>query len=103
MHIVGWIWHYGLPVVLLVAGAGMLASTIRADVSSLESPRASWPLIPLLLFWTGDAALGDGRPPFERVMKGLLAIPFLLSFAVILWRRRRHSRKAATNPDQSAR
>jgi hypothetical protein len=60
----------------------------------------------MLPLWAGDAALGDGRPPIEHALKGALVAFVLISFAIVVWRRRHHRAKealspSAANPEQS--
>jgi hypothetical protein len=88
-------WLYGSLGLILVAAVGAISSAIRSDAGRLPSPGAYWPWFLLLLMMTGDAALGEGRPPFERAAKGVLAALLWTSLAIVVWRRRRHRVKVA--------
>ncbi|MEU8242894.1 hypothetical protein AB0C07_31950 [Actinoplanes missouriensis] len=84
-------WFYGLAVLLTVIGSiGALVSAIRTPGGRLPGLRRYWPFLLILLMWTGDAALGDGRPAFERAGKGTIAVLLWSSLAIVVLRRRRH-------------
>jgi hypothetical protein len=89
-----WAWQYGMPLLGLATGVGALAVAVGTRPSELPDPRAYWPFALVLLMWTGDAAVGDGRPLLERLGKGVAAALIWVSVAVVLWRRRRHQSAA---------
>ena len=96
-------WHYGLAVLLAVAGSGwVLVAAIRTPATGLPRPARCWPLLLVLLMWTGDAAVGDGRPAFERAGKGTVAVLLWSSLAVTVVRRRRAATPPAGQPATEA-
>lgn len=75
---------------VVMAGLGAVGAAMRTAADRLPRPRAYWPWLLLLVIWTGDAVLGERRPPFERMEKGVLAALMWTSLAVVIWRRRHH-------------
>jgi hypothetical protein len=98
VDLLGSAWRYGAPALLVICSLAMLKWTIRAKPAEISINRRDWPWLFLVIMWTGDAALGDSRPPFERAWKGAVATLLWLSVAITLWRRRRH-RASVTVPD----
>jgi hypothetical protein len=72
----------------LVAGTAALAGAIGTKARDLPAVRSYWWWLPLLVVWTGDAALGEARPLLERAGKGAAALLLWSSVAVVLLRRR---------------
>jgi hypothetical protein len=90
VHLLALTWRDGSLLLLAIAGLTVLVAAMRTEPSRLTWSRRCWPWLLLLVMWTGDAALGDGRPLVERTCKGIFAVLVWLSLAVALWRRRRH-------------
>jgi hypothetical protein len=93
--------HYGIFVLALVFGAGVLWSAIRTDVRRLPGPRSYWLSLGLPIIWTGDALVGENRSWFERVVKGAVAIAVWVSVGIVVWRRRRHAASRPAGRDKS--
>jgi hypothetical protein len=92
VHVVAVVWHSGLPVLGLLAGASTLFLALRTRPVDLTGSRRHWPMIWIWLVLAGDAALGEHRPTFEREWKGAVAALFGVSGAILLWRRFRAGR-----------
>ncbi|MBB4764176.1 hypothetical protein [Actinoplanes digitatis] len=84
-----WVWQYGLPLLLVIGSLAGLVSAIRSKPAETAGSRSDWLALPILLILTGDAALGEARPPFERAWKGAVAVLLWVTIAVTVWRRRR--------------
>jgi hypothetical protein len=97
MTVLAVVWRYGPPALLVFSAAGLLVSSVRSEPGRPVVTRPDWLLLPLLIFWTGDAAVGENRPPFERAWKGAVAVLVWSAVAIVLWRQRR-SRAALTRP-----
>ncbi|WP_229074897.1 hypothetical protein [Actinoplanes sp. DH11] len=78
-----------ITAVCAVMGLAALLWVIRARADHLPRPRDLWYVLPLLLFWSGDALVGEGRSAEERTYKGILAGLLWLTLIVLLVRRRR--------------
>jgi hypothetical protein len=74
----------------VVGAAGVLVSAIRTEAGGLTTVRSNWPFLLLVIRWTGDAAVGEARPVFERVAKGTVAVLVWISVAIVVVRQRRH-------------
>jgi hypothetical protein len=89
VSVLAWIWEYGVPLLVVAGAVGVLVSAIRTDAGRLTTVRSNWPFLLLTIMWTGDAAVGDARPVFERVAKGTVAALVWISVAIVVVRRRR--------------
>ncbi|GLW31012.1 hypothetical protein [Actinoplanes regularis] len=100
MNWFGEIWPYVWPVAALIGGLGLLWSAIATPAGRLPGPKTYWVYLGLLVMWTGDAAVGEARPLFERAGKGAVAAPAWIALAVVLVRRRRHRLRSAAAAEQ---
>ncbi|BAL89456.1 hypothetical protein AMIS_42360 [Actinoplanes missouriensis 431] len=82
----------------MVGSFGVLVAAIRTPAARLPRPSRYWPFLLVLLVWTGDAALGDGRPAFERAGKATIAVLLWSSLAIVVLRRRRAAGPATAAP-----
>ncbi|MET0424089.1 MAG: hypothetical protein ABW046_09455, partial [Actinoplanes sp.] len=96
------VWHYGAPAFLVYSSMSLLVSSIRSKPDDPAVTRSDWPLLPLLIFWTGDAAVGENRPPFERAWKGAVAVLVWSAVAVVLRRHCYRRGRSAQNQPESA-
>lgn len=95
MDVLGTLWHYGMPALVVTGAAGALltAFTTRPrDLRGFVWSDLWW--LGLTLMATGDAAVGENRPVFERFWKGTAAALVWLAVTVALARRRRAIRAA---------
>jgi peptidoglycan/LPS O-acetylase OafA/YrhL len=92
MHILGFLWDYGLPV-LVIAGAVMLV--VQAVTATDDAAPVGWPYGLLMLIAGLDALFGENRPPFERAWKGAAAALGVVALVVYLCKRYRREPVAA--------
>jgi hypothetical protein len=84
------VWRYGAPLLLVLGSVAALTDAIRSRPDRIPIKGLDWPWLGLLVIWTGDAALGEARPPFERIWKAAVTALLWLAVGITLWRRRRH-------------
>ncbi|MFG1990828.1 hypothetical protein ACGFJ7_12720 [Actinoplanes sp. NPDC048988] len=102
------VWQFGLPVVLVLFGAGALVAAVTDRERPRLRQRIGWFGLVVWLKFAGEAAFGDGRPRLEREWKGLVAV--LLGLAALVWlvkwlrwRRRDAARRDAARRDADRR
>jgi hypothetical protein len=80
-----------VPLLFVAGAASALLATVRGQFSILHDASRPylWLLVVYWLMLTGEAAVGENRPAFERAWKGTVAVLLAASFGVDLWRRRR--------------
>ena len=101
MTVLAALWHYGPPAVVVSAGTAALATAIRSRPGDLRLSWSQWPWLLPVLIATGDAAVGVGRPAFERAWKGATAGLLWVALAIALWRQARARPRKATPPPGS--
>jgi hypothetical protein len=74
------------PIAFVIAAGAVLVEVVRgAGRSAMPSRLACVPLV----FYAGDALVGDHRPPMERLWKGVVVALLAVAYLWAWWRTRR--------------
>ena len=89
MSVLGGLWHYGVPALLVLGCVAALVGAVREPLTPWQFSRLeAGALAVVWLVLVGDAALGDGRPTAERLWKLGVAALVALTVAFTVWRQR---------------
>jgi len=95
MSVLGGLWHYAVPALLVLGCAAALVSAVREPLTPWRFARWEAALLALTcLVLVADAAFAANRPPLERAWKAAAVALVVVTVLVTRWARDR-ARKAA--------